>query len=585
MSKLHVDQKSIKNILSDKSSQYLIPEYQRPYEWDEEKCRTLWEDILEFAMPDNNPDNFDSKEEYYLGSIVTFKNGDVLEVIDGQQRITTLLLLLRAIYKKLEPAKDEESVYLKKEIEPCIWQTDGIPPKPNKDKIRIDTKVATDKDRGAFIDILKTGNVSNGKNNYSLNYQHFITWIDEYVTSYPIPFYSLCVRILNNCILLPIECESQDVALRIFTTLNDRGMPLSDSDIFKAQLYKYYSNDNKQDSFIQQWQELSEICDDITKYQRSNQNAIDEIFTLYMYWLRAKNSIKDTTVPGLRKYFEQDKYQKLKNDETMKDVISLSYFWKVLFDKETNNNIGISEETLKYVHSLEHMPNAFWKYNLTVYFFAYKDENNKLNEVEFSEFTKKTLAYCFVSYITKPGLSYIKNASIPVFVDIADKKPFKYPIFDKTDFERGFHNIYTQSKLMIKPVLLWEAYQNLEQSIIGKDTSGKKIKLEIEHILPKNWKSGYYKEWNRGDADEYLEKLGNKIILDKKTNIQAGDGFFKTKKENYYVKSPIKIVNELAEEYQHDDWIKADIIKREDTLLENFIEFAKKHDIIKDVNI
>lgn len=575
MSKLHVDQKSIESILSDKSSQYLIPEYQRPYEWNEEKCRTLWEDILEFAMPDNNPDNFDEKEEYFLGSIVTFKNKEeCLEVIDGQQRITTLLLLLRAIYKKLEPAKDDRSMGVKRQIGPCIWHTDKFTKEPDKEKIKIDTKVATDKDRDSFANILKTG-TANGKDIYSQNYQHFIKWIDEYVTDYPIPFYDLCIRILNNCILLPIECESQDVALRIFTTLNDRGMPLSDSDIFKAQLYKYYSNDNKQDNFIQQWQELSEICDDISKYQKSNQNTIDEIFTLYMYWLRAKSDIKDTTVPGLRKYFEQDKYLKLKNDVVMKEVISLSNFWKILFDKDCNNNFGISEEALKYVHALEHMPNAFWKYNLTVYFFANKNENNKLEEIGFSEFTKKTLAYCFVSYITKPGISYIKNSSIPAFVDIANKKSFKYPTFDKDDFVRGFHNIYTQSKLMIKPILLWETYQISEQPIIDKKT-----KLEIEHILPKNWKSGNYKEWNRNDADEYLEKLGNKIILDKKTNIQAGDGFFKTKKESYYKKSPIKNVNRLVEEYPHDDWIKADIEKRENKLLTDFMKFAIQYEVI-----
>ncbi|KAA6305413.1 hypothetical protein EZS27_042935, partial [termite gut metagenome] len=113
-----------------------------------------------------------------------------------------------------------------------------------------------------------------------------------------------------------------------------------------------------------QWQELSEICDDIPK---SKLNQIDEIFTQYMYWLRAKNEIKDTTVPGLRKYFEHSKYEKLKNAQVMKDVIALSNFWKVLSEKELDNQRGISKEALKYIHCLEYMPNAFWKYNLTVY--------------------------------------------------------------------------------------------------------------------------------------------------------------------------------------------------------------------------
>jgi hypothetical protein len=108
----------------------------------------------------------------------------------------------------------------------------------------------------------------------------------------------------------------------------------------------------------------------------------------------------------------------------------------------------------------------------------------------------------------------------------------------------------------------------------------KNTKLEIEHILPKNWKSGSYKEWNRSDAEEYLEKIGNKILLDKKTNIQAGDGFFGTKKEKWYKNSPVKVANKLADEYPHNDWIKADIESRENKLLNSFIEFAKKHEII-----
>jgi hypothetical protein len=131
---------------------------------------------------------------------------------------------------------------------------------------------------------------------------------------------------------------------------------------------------------------------------------------------------------------------------------------------------------------------------------------------------------------------------------------------------------------MIKPFLLWEAYQHPSQSIISKD-----IKLEIEHILPKNWQSGNYKGWSRSDADEYLEKIGNKILLDKKTNIQAGDGFFGKKKEKWYTNSPINVVQQLVAEYPHDDWSKADIEKREDNLLNGFVEFARQSGILESV--
>lgn len=70
----------------------------------------------------------------------------------------------------------------------------------------------------------------------------FVEKIDAFLSNYPSYFAYFPARVLNNCVLLPIEAESQNTALRIFSTLNDRGKPLSDADIFKAQLYKYYSS-------------------------------------------------------------------------------------------------------------------------------------------------------------------------------------------------------------------------------------------------------------------------------------------------------------------------------------------------------
>ena len=110
MSKLNVDQKTIMLLFSDKKSDFLIPDYQRPYAWEEGQCQTLWDDIFSFAFPDNNYENFNKDEEYFLGSIVTFENeNNKKEVIDGQQRLTTLMLLLRAFYSKFGNMQDNNS--------------------------------------------------------------------------------------------------------------------------------------------------------------------------------------------------------------------------------------------------------------------------------------------------------------------------------------------------------------------------------------------------------------------------------------------------------------------------------------------
>ena len=74
MSKLNIDQRTILDLLQDKHADFLIPDYQRPYTWGEDECLTLWDDLLSFACPDDDYSNFDStKDEYFLGPIVTFK--------------------------------------------------------------------------------------------------------------------------------------------------------------------------------------------------------------------------------------------------------------------------------------------------------------------------------------------------------------------------------------------------------------------------------------------------------------------------------------------------------------------------------
>jgi RNA polymerase sigma factor (sigma-70 family) len=123
MSKLNVDQKTIKDLFQSKKADFLIPDYQRPYAWGENECRTLWDDIFSFAIPDEGRTDFDSSSEYFLGPIVTFKNeDDKMEVIDGQQRLTTLMLLLRAFYSKFAHMQDKASVSTKQNIEKCIWK-------------------------------------------------------------------------------------------------------------------------------------------------------------------------------------------------------------------------------------------------------------------------------------------------------------------------------------------------------------------------------------------------------------------------------------------------------------------------------
>lgn len=259
----------------------------------------MWDDIFDFAFPGNDYTKFDTDSEYYLGSIVTYKNEDTgkKEVIDGQQRLTTLMLLLRAFYVKFRNMQDEQSKATRENIEKCLWKTNEFG-KPDKDALKIDSEVATDNDKEEFLEVLKSGiSEPAQKSRYAENYRFFQKQIDKFLGEFPCYFAYLPNRLLNNCILLPIEAENQDTALRIFSTLNNRGKSLSDADIFKAQFYDYYKKQNKISDFIETWKKLEEICDKI--FHPTSGTPMDELFTRYMYYERAKKGIKDYNKPQI----------------------------------------------------------------------------------------------------------------------------------------------------------------------------------------------------------------------------------------------------------------------------------------------
>ncbi len=224
-------------------------------------------------------------------------------MIDGQQRLTTLLLILRAFYDKFLNMQDRNSILTRERIEKCIWKTDTFG-SADKSLLKIDSEVATDNDKDEFLELLRTGDVKAGaKSQYVQNYKFFQNKIEDFLQDFASYFPYFPARILNNCILLPIEAESQDTALRIFSTLNHR-VPLSDAYIFKAQFYKHFSDSNKKDEFIKDWKELEELSN--TVFHPKTGTPMDDLFSRYMYFLRVKEGNKSSTTESLRKFYETE---------------------------------------------------------------------------------------------------------------------------------------------------------------------------------------------------------------------------------------------------------------------------------------
>lgn len=579
MSKLNVDQKTIMSLFSDKKSDFLIPDYQRPYAWEETHCQTLWDDIFSFAFPDNNSDKFDSNEEYFLGSIVTFDNDiNKKEVIDGQQRLTTLMLLLRAFYAKFGNMQDENSKRTRERIAQCLWKTNEFG-QPNLNILKIDSEVATDDDKGEFLEILKTGIAKKEhKSKYAKNYRFFQEKIDNFLSEYPSYFAYLPARILGNCILLPIEAESQDTALRIFSTLNDRGLPLSDADIFKAQFYKYYSGKNQKDKFIEQWKDLEEITGKI--FRPLNGTPMDELFTRYMYFVRAKLGIKSSTTEALRKFYEKDKYKILKQDETLSNLKILADFWHDVFNQ---NNERFSEKILRQLFILNSAPNGMWNYFLSVYFLQNKNEDNQLEDDKLEEFLSITIAFVWAYAFTNPGVNALRTPVYAEMINIVNGKmvTFEDYKFDEIKLRTAINNFeFKNGRPITRSMLTWWAFKDDNQTIPPLNTN-----FDIEHIFAK-------KRQENGKLlsnTKLLESLGNKSLLEDKINIRAADYRF-SDKIRYYTgfkndKGQYKsgtIISELVNIAKiKKDFTEQDIIDRTQNIVDEFINFLKQKNLIK----
>lgn len=579
MSKLNIDQKSIKSLFSDNKSDFLIPDYQRPYAWQITECQTLWEDTFSFAIPENDYQKFKSGDEYFLGPIVTFKNSDgKLEIIDGQQRLTTLMLLLRALYTHYLVAQDAQTVKTREEIAKCIWKTDEFS-NPIMDQLKIDSQVATDEVKDEFLTILLKGEAPDSmKSNYAINYRFFQGKIKELINKMPSSFMYYPVRLMNNCILLPIEAESQDTALTIFSTLNNRGLPLSDADIFKAQFYKYYTKKGTKDNFVQRWSKLNTLCEKI--FHPITGTPMDELFTKYMYYERAKQRIDSSTTEALRKFYGKDDYVILKNDTTFQNLEDLAKFWE---DVYTQNEDRFSQDILRKLYVLCYAPNSMWGYVLSVYYMRNRQQDGLLEEEPLAIFLDKITAFIWSYAITNPGVNSLRTPIYAEMINIIDGKSVEFEKFkfDKTSLSTSFGNYeFRNTRPITKSMLTWWAINYANQELPSLE-----ITFDIEHIYARNRNE---KEQSLSNPAK-VESLGNKAVLEKRINIRASDYRFEDKKKYYngYTNGQGKdkegtIIKELIEmSASKSDFTEADIDARRTTMLESFYAFVESNGLMK----
>lgn len=553
---MKIEQLNVKQFLeTGREEPFLVPDYQRPYSWGEEEIVTLFNDLLLFTEGDVSKKNKNSNDTYFLGTVISFKNENgEQEIIDGQQRITSLFLLLRAIYTKLKTFSKKTNLYdeLLSEIEPILWKN-VIKSEGAVKNVLISSSVINDEGNNILKGILENGVTKEVANDrYSLNYTLFQRLFDGLVYENPGLMFEFVRYVLNRTLICPIITESQEGALNIFSTLNTRGMPLSESDIFKAKIYNFL-DDSQKNRFIERWKELTEKAEYVNE-------DIQQIFYYYMFYLRALDGDSATTTIGIRKYFSQNNFAKLFNKSLLKDLNSILDLWAVVVKKQSLENAKWSKnnQIIKMLDVLSSYPNEFWKYPVIIYYLVHKE--NPEFEKRFLKFLKKLTIELVANYLVKPTVLAVKAGILKLNVEITKK--LSPPVtFQNLPLDSLKTKLRLPSKNLFKMTLKMMVY-NFQEELLPD-------KWEIEQIYPSKSVEGFNDKALETVSKDYLDSIGNKIPFEKRSTIRASKDYFQ-KKRILYLRSQIPYVKEFATKHV-THWNVEDIKKRNEFITEEIM--------------
>ena len=250
-----------------KSDIFRIPEYQRAYSWDTSNCDKLWQDIESYI-------DQDAEDPYFFGTIIIdcSKEG-YLNLIDGQQRTTTFLLLLKAMHLRITEilrgmAETEEAAGLRRSLQQSL---DSIYLILYRADIRKQIEIEKDWNKAKRIEILENESINELHKDDFKNIIEARTFADAEKMVYKFPrkqkenkytnffrnFKSFYARLqayqesnldvlangfLNKCQIIEIKSWQIEQAITMFNSLNSTGMPLSDADIISAHLFSHAPN-------------------------------------------------------------------------------------------------------------------------------------------------------------------------------------------------------------------------------------------------------------------------------------------------------------------------------------------------------
>jgi uncharacterized protein with ParB-like and HNH nuclease domain len=557
---------SIKQIFGNIDSLYRIPRYQRPYRWTDDQIDKLWDDIFEASKRND--------DYYFLGSMIVSKNSDndYWDVIDGQQRLTTLIILFKVItelYPTLNSSIKEDG---KKGTIGIDVLKNSVVDIEKKERLKLITHSTHQSD---FRNIIINGKKEDWKKPDKKNlkeseppkykFMNAASVLKNKLESVKINEIECFVSFLfNKVYMIRINCTSTKFAIRMFQVLNNRGLELSSGDLIKSYLLDKIEVENmeneeikkyKEDIFGADWATLEQIIKNIDL-------EMDELLVIYEYYLLSENPKKSL--------YEELEQQFVNADPN--EVISRIKEFAETYSSKIYDSLDVDLYGFRYLRW-----NIYWKTILLTALCT--------NYEEYERLKKNLLRFYYLYWIAGKTLSKIKQTSFNLIKWIKQKRRIE-------EIEKELNNKIENDKI-ISEVILSLSSEDVYNSIWIKpllvrieynQTDGENVfieldrNLQVEHICPEKYKK--YKEWtemlDEEFAEKWLNKPGNLTLLSGKKNIEASNNPFEKKikvykgkglegdKNNKITRFQITqmIYNDYNESKYHKQWNKNAIISR-----------------------
>jgi len=525
IAKIHGAEYPIRKIFSNDFN-FSIPLYQRPYSWTTEQAGELLEDLISFIDSDTIT-SVDDLSPYFLGSIVLIKDESQpdAEVVDGQQRLTTLTILLSSLRQTIRTRELATGMtdYLYQEGKPL----EGT---PNRYRLTLRDRDAEFfrthiQDQGQIVKLLKLndGQLSDSQRNIRANALLFVEKLEEMAEVKRI---RLAQFIVKNCLLVVVSTPDLDSAYRIFSILNDRGLDLSHSDILKSEVIGRIPS-NEQEAYNEKWEDAEEEL---------GREAFSDLFG-HTRTIFRKTKAKETILKEFREYVVKTvgDSRKLINDV----LIPFADAFTTIQTASYESTAG-AEQVNGMLKWLCRIDNTDW-IPPAILFMARNKADAKALHRFFADLERLAafLMNCrhgINERIERYGklLDAIEQGADLYAVD----SPLQLLDVECQHFVNELNgDLYRQVPKRRLYVLL-----RLDSALSDGSASYDHSTISIEHVLPQNPRtSSQWCEWfpTQELRDHWVHRLGNLLLLNHKKNSSASNYEFGKKKTSYFMKGGV----------------------------------------------